>query len=103
MPIADPDASPATTPSAIAPVALMTVAAMQALSPTFAPIERSSPPARITSVTPEPIRNVRLACRKTFSRLAVVRNASLEKARATHNTNTPATRYASAARSADTA
>ncbi len=42
IPISVPQASPAPTPSAIEPVALMTVAAMQALSPTFAPIERSS-------------------------------------------------------------
>ena len=63
--------------AAIDPVALIATAAMQALRPTFAPIERSRPAVRITSVTPDAMRNVRLACRSTFSRLGAVRKASL--------------------------
>ena len=91
-PITVPLASPATTPIPTEPVALIAVAARQALNPTFAPTDRSSPAVRMTSVSPDASRKTRLAWRRTLSRFDAVRNASLNSAKATHSNATTSNR-----------
>jgi len=74
--------------------AITTAAARQALSPRFAPMDKSSPAERITSVRPEAMRKMRLAWRNTFSRLPTVRKALLDSVRTTQRSNTPSRRQA---------
>ena len=95
-PLARPTSAPIPMPTAAPiqgePVALMTVAATQALSPTVAPIDKSILAVRITSVRPDAMKNSRLAWRRTFSRLFVVRKASLANDRTTQMMNTASSR-----------
>src|SRR5437868_2526341 len=100
-PTAVPHASAASTPRGTLPVDLNTDAAMHALTPTFAPIDRSMPAPIITSVAPDAIRNTRLACRRTLRRFDAVRNPSVKNASARHTDRMAQTRYASARASAE--
>jgi hypothetical protein len=80
MPTTAPNARPVATPSAIEPLAFITVAARHADRPTFAPTERSRPAVRIVKVSPDAIRNVRLACRRMLRTFGRVKNASVVNA-----------------------
>src|SRR5215510_6499143 len=74
IPTVAPNARPVAAPSAIDPLDRITVAARQADRPTFAPTDRSRPPVRIVSVSPDAIRNVRLAWRRMLRMLGAVKN-----------------------------
>ena len=76
-PISAPQPMPVATPSSGEPVSLITLAARQADSATLAPIERSRPAVKMTSVRPEAIRNNSADCRSTLRMLFVVMNTSL--------------------------
>src|SRR5262249_24903494 len=93
-PTAAPKARPVAAPSAIDPLDFITVAARHADRPTFAPTDKSSPAVRIVSVSTEAIRNVRLVCRRTLSRLGSVKNASVVSARPAASRPTARRRYA---------
>ncbi len=79
-PMTPPVARAASTPRAGEPVWCITVPAKQAESATLAPTERSRPAVSTTSVSPEAMKNNRLACRSTFRILPSVRNESLSMA-----------------------
>ena len=79
-PTMPPQASPVKMPRAGEPVLWITVPAMQAESATLAPTERSRPAVSTTSVRPEAMKNVRLACRSTLRILPRLRNESLRTA-----------------------
>jgi hypothetical protein len=73
-----PQPMPETKPKSVDPVFVMTTAATQADIPTFAPTDKSMPAVRSTSVNPEAIKNKRLACLNTLSKLLVVKKASVK-------------------------
>ncbi|MEY9725954.1 hypothetical protein ABIA07_001855 [Bradyrhizobium yuanmingense] len=75
-----PQASPVRIPSAGEPVLWITVPARQADSATLAPTERSRPAVSTTSVRPEAMKKVRLACLSTLRMLPRLRKESLSTA-----------------------
>src|SRR5262249_39615605 len=93
-PTSAPKPTPVATPIAMDPDDFIAVAARQADRPTFAPTDRSRPAVRMVSVSPDAIRNVRLAWRKTFNRFADVRNTSVANASAALIATTATSRYA---------
>jgi hypothetical protein len=79
MPINIPQPIPDRNPKVVDPVFVITTAATQADIPTFAPTDKSIPAVRRTRVRPDAIKNKRLACLKTLSKLLVVKKASVSK------------------------
>lgn len=87
-PISAPLHRPVRKPRVVEPVEIKTVPAKQADIPTFAPTDKSIPAVRITRVKPDAIKNNKLACLRTFSKLLVVRNASDNEDKTKHISKT---------------